>query len=91
MKEVQMRRVIILSCVFLLFLAVVGCSGNETRDTYMGKQVTLSLQGGVDQLKGKVIDLKINEYITLEDDNYIFTINLNDRKYRLVMEKEENK
>ena len=86
-----MRRIIVLGCVFLLFLAAVGCSGNKTEDTYSGKQVTLSLQGGVDQLKGKVIDFKVNEYITMEDENYIFTINLNDRKYRMVMEKEANK
>ena len=50
--------------------------------------MTLSLKGGIDQLKGKVIDLKVNEYMTMEDENYIFTINLNNREYRIVMEKE---
>jgi hypothetical protein len=53
--------------------------------------VTLSLKGGVDQLKGKVIALKMNEYITMEDTNYIFTVNLNNREYRIVMEKETSK
>ena len=90
-----MKKKIFLSslfCVLVLMvtLTIVGCSDNnsKTEDIFIGKQVTLSLKGGIDQLKGKVIDLKVNEYMTMEDDNYIFTINLNNREYRIVMEKE---
>ena len=36
-KEVHMRRIIVLGCVFLLFLAAMGCSGNKTEDTYIGR------------------------------------------------------
>jgi hypothetical protein len=76
--------------VLMVTLTIVGCSDNnsKTEDIFIGKQVTLSLKGGIDQLKGKVIDLKVNEYMTMEDENYIFTINLNNREYRIVMEKE---
>ena len=89
-----MKKILILSCIFcfivlVLTLTIVGCSNNnKTEDIFFEKQVTLSLKGGVDQLRGKVIALKMNEYITLEDTNYIFTINLNNREYRIVMEKE---
>ena len=89
-----MKKILILSCIFcfivlVLTLTMVGCSNNSnSEDIFIGKQVTLSLKGGVDQLRGKVIALKMNEYITLEDTNYIFTINLNNREYRIVMEKE---
>ena len=89
-----MKKIIILSCifclvVFVLTLTIVGCSNNnKTEDIFIEKQVTLSLKGGVDQLRGKVIALKMNEYITMEDTNYIFTVNLNNREYRIVMEKE---
>ncbi len=89
-----MKKIIILSSIFcvvvlVLTLTMVGCSkNNKTEDIFIGKQVTLSLKGGMDQLRGKVIDLKMNEYMTMEDTNYIFTINLNNREYRIVMEKE---
>jgi len=92
-----MKKIIFLSSIFcvlvlMLSLTMVGCSNNnnKTEDIFIGKQVTLSLKGGVDQLRGKVIDLKMNEYMTMEDTNYIFTINLNNREYRIVMEKEKS-
>lgn len=75
-------------------IAFTGCGGNRAEKTekiYLGKEVTLSLKGGADTLKGKVIDYKMNDFITMENNVFIFTVNLQNRVYRLVMDKDENK
>ncbi len=78
--------------VFLVF-SLVACSGSgsksSTEKMYMGKDVTLSLKGGEEQLRGKVLDLKMNEYITMENELYVFSVNLHNRLYRIVMEKKK--
>jgi len=92
-----MKRIFILSVVLVcsgcLVFSLFGCSGSgsksKTGKMYMGKEVTLSLKGGEEQLKGKVLDLKMNEYITLENELYVFSVNLQNRLYRIVIEKKK--
>jgi len=92
-----MRRFVILFtisalCVSLFVLSGCGSSrAVKSEKIYIGKQVTLSLKGGSDTLKGKVIDFKMNDFITMDNDAYVFTVNLQNRIYRLVMDKAENK
>ncbi|NIM16740.1 MAG: hypothetical protein GTO45_32525 [Candidatus Aminicenantes bacterium] len=87
-----MKRIVVFICLGCLVFSLVGCSGSgsksKTEKVYRGKDVTLSLKGGEEQLKGKVLELKMNEYITLESELYVFTVNLQNRLYRIVMEKE---
>jgi formate-dependent phosphoribosylglycinamide formyltransferase (GAR transformylase) len=91
-QEEQLKRIVVLICLCCLVFSLVGCSGSgsksKTGKMYMGKDVTLSLKGGEEQLRGKVLDIKVNEYITLESELYVFTVNLQNRLYRIVMEKE---
>lgn len=92
-----MKRFIILITITALcagLFALTGCGSNraeKTENIYMGKEVTLSLKGGTDTLKGKVIDYKMNDFITMENNAFVFTVNLHNRVYRIVMDKEENK
>jgi hypothetical protein len=87
-----LKRIFVLICLSCLVFSLVGCSGSgsnsKTEKMFIGKDVTLSLKGGEEQLKGKVLDFKVNEYITLESELYVFTVNLENRLYRIVMEKE---